>query len=166
MGYRLTAHRKDDNAHLGSKYCLPGINNRFSGEKILIDVNKLAEGHDFYQIGGMSVSPDNNLLASASSDNQYKPDGNQTTFRLWDLNKPGAEPVVLGTLNGKNYAIAFSPDGSTLASKSSGSDGTVNLWLTSDSLIEAACQKVRRNLSQAEWDQYFPDEEYRQTCDR
>lgn len=34
-----------------------------SEEIILMDVNKMAEGFDYYQIGGMSVSPDNKWLA-------------------------------------------------------------------------------------------------------
>ncbi len=32
-------------------------------EEILLDVNKMARGYDFYQLGGSSVSPDNNLVA-------------------------------------------------------------------------------------------------------
>lgn len=32
-------------------------------EEILLDINDLAEDHDFYQIGGMSISPDNKWLA-------------------------------------------------------------------------------------------------------
>jgi oligopeptidase B len=32
-------------------------------EEILLNVNELAEGHPYYAIGGMSVSPDNRLLA-------------------------------------------------------------------------------------------------------
>ena len=32
-------------------------------EEILIDVNKLAKGHSFYNLGGISVSPDNKKLA-------------------------------------------------------------------------------------------------------
>ncbi len=32
-------------------------------EEILLDVNGLAANHEYYQLGGMSVSPDNNLLA-------------------------------------------------------------------------------------------------------
>jgi oligopeptidase B len=34
-------------------------------EEIMLDVNELARDHDFYQIGGMAVSPDNRLLAFA-----------------------------------------------------------------------------------------------------
>lgn len=32
-------------------------------EEILLDVNKIAEGHEFYQVSGFTVSTDNNLLA-------------------------------------------------------------------------------------------------------
>ncbi|MEL6190944.1 MAG: S9 family peptidase [Bacteroidota bacterium] len=32
-------------------------------EEIMLDVNMLAEGHDFFQIGGRSVSPNNKILA-------------------------------------------------------------------------------------------------------
>lgn len=32
-------------------------------EEILLNVNELAEGHDYYQVAGLSVSPDNQLLA-------------------------------------------------------------------------------------------------------
>ena len=34
-----------------------------SDEEIMLDVNQLAEGHDFFQLGSFSVSPDNTLLA-------------------------------------------------------------------------------------------------------
>ena len=34
-----------------------------SKEEILVDVNKLAKGHSFYNLGGISVSPDNKKLA-------------------------------------------------------------------------------------------------------
>ncbi len=34
-----------------------------AAEEIMLDVNQLAEGHDFFQIGGRSVSPNNKILA-------------------------------------------------------------------------------------------------------
>ena len=34
-----------------------------AAEEVLVDANKLAEGHEFYQLGGLNVSPDNKLLA-------------------------------------------------------------------------------------------------------
>ncbi len=33
-----------------------------SAEEMMLDVNQLAEGHDFYALGGRSISPDNKLL--------------------------------------------------------------------------------------------------------
>lgn len=32
-------------------------------EEIMLDVNKMAEGYDYFQVSGLGVSPDNNLLA-------------------------------------------------------------------------------------------------------
>jgi len=32
-------------------------------EQVMLDVNKMAEGHEYYQLGGSSVSPNNKLLA-------------------------------------------------------------------------------------------------------
>ncbi|MGB3468053.1 MAG: S9 family peptidase [Cyclobacteriaceae bacterium] len=32
-------------------------------EEILLDVNELAKGHDYYKVGGLSISPDNTMLA-------------------------------------------------------------------------------------------------------
>jgi oligopeptidase B len=34
-----------------------------SEEEIMLDVNELAEGHAYYQVGGLSISPDNNTIA-------------------------------------------------------------------------------------------------------
>jgi oligopeptidase B len=34
-----------------------------SQEEVMLDVNKMAEGHDFYRVVGLSVSPDNGMLA-------------------------------------------------------------------------------------------------------
>jgi len=36
-----------------------------ASEEILMDVNKMAEGHDYFQIGGLNVSPNNQLMAYA-----------------------------------------------------------------------------------------------------
>ncbi|CAL2092552.1 Dipeptidyl aminopeptidase BI [Tenacibaculum sp. 190524A05c] len=37
-----------------------------AAEEIMFDVNKEAEGHDYFQLGGLNVSPDNKLLAFAT----------------------------------------------------------------------------------------------------
>lgn len=61
---------------------------------------------------------------------------------------------------------AFSPDGNLLAAiKSCGEDSTVILFdLNPDSWIKATCQRVGRNFTCFEWEQYFTGEPYRATC--
>jgi len=62
--------------------------------------------------------------------------------------------------------LAFSPDGNTLATISSGS-GSIVLWdLNPLSWINQACQQAGRNFTNTEWAQYFPGEEYRKTCEQ
>ncbi|HEY0888081.1 MAG TPA: S9 family peptidase [Nocardioides sp.] len=51
------------------------------GEQVLLDLNELAEGHDFFSLGGSAVSPDTTLLAYATDvvgDERY-------TVRVKDL---------------------------------------------------------------------------------
>jgi hypothetical protein len=44
-------------------------------------------------------------------------------------------------------------------------DGSIRLWIArTDILVDLACQRVRRNLTRAEWTRYLPGEDYRQTC--
>ncbi|RJP49532.1 MAG: TIR domain-containing protein [Anaerolineaceae bacterium] len=62
-------------------------------------------------------------------------------------------------------SLAFSPidGGQTLVS---GNDyGEVTFWdIDPNSWIEKLCQRLGRNFTQTEWEQYFPGEEYRLTC--
>ena len=120
--------------------------------------------HEGY-VTHLTFSDDGQTLASASIDNQYRPENNNTTFRWWDLTKPDVEPVILGELLGKEKTtIALSADGRALFSRTGWSETVVHHWLTPQGLVEVACQKVRRNLSRAEWALYLPGDTYRQTC--
>ncbi len=108
---------------------------------------------------GVAFSPDGKTLSSSS------PDG---TVILWDISSL-LSPVQLGTpLTGYTdsvYGVAFSPDGKTLVSGSG--DGTVILWQVGIEAWQAmACQRVGRNLTQAEWTRYLGDEPYRKTCEQ
>ena len=53
----------------------------FGGEQVLLDVNKLAEGKDYFQVGTYEVSPDNKLLAYAEDLNGRR----QYTVRVLNL---------------------------------------------------------------------------------
>lgn len=101
-------------------------------------------------------APDGKTLASVA-------DG----IELWSLSEPYREAVVLkwheDDVGISSRSIAFTPNGEMLVSGHS--DGTIRLWnLKTEELLILACRKAGRNLSLEEWQQYFPNEEYRITC--
>ncbi len=82
---------------------------------------------------------------------------------IWDLaNRRAIAPAFPG-INGTVTSLQFSPTQQAIVS---GSDTGQVLWwdLSPESWIEKACQVARRNLTQAEWAQYFPGDPYRKTC--
>ena len=61
-------------------------------------------------------------------------------------------------------AVSFAPDGKLLASASE--DSTVVVWnLDPAAWLRIARRVVNRNLTRAEWNRYFPGEDYRKTFD-
>lgn len=70
------------------------------GEEILLDLNELAEGHDFFSLGGSSVTPDEKLLAFATDttgDERY-------TIRVKDLTSGDLlDDVITDTLGGATW---------------------------------------------------------------
>ena len=57
----------------------------------------------------------------------------------------------------------WKPDGSRILTIST--DGVVRHWYArTEDLLEAACQRASRNMTQEEWQQFMGAEEYRPTC--
>ena len=86
---------------------------------------------------------------------------------MWDVenHQQIAQPLSghIKTVTG----LAFSPDGKTLISGSE--DNSIILWdIDTDptSLLEKSCQRAGRNFTRAEWEQYFPNDDYQKTCDQ
>ncbi len=105
-------------------------------------------------VTSLAFSPDGLTLASGGQDGM---------LILWDVLSRRAIGNPLRLTSGAATSLAFGPGGLTLAS---GSDTRqVMLWDVSPlSWIERACELAGRNLTQAEWQQYFPGETYRLTC--
>ncbi len=57
MGLQLLSSR----AVRGMYFAALEAETEVPGEEVLLDLNELAEGHDFFSLGASSVSPDGNL---------------------------------------------------------------------------------------------------------
>ncbi|MEP0807259.1 MAG: PD40 domain-containing protein [Chloroflexota bacterium] len=81
---------------------------------------------------------------------------------LWDV----ATRQPLGNLAKEEWFtnIVSSPEENLLASVGD-DNGAIILWdINPHSWVELTCQRVGRNFTQDEWQEYFPNEEYRATC--
>jgi WD40 repeat protein/serine/threonine protein kinase len=106
------------------------------------------------QIRALAFSPDGRLLVSAGEDNR---------IIVWDVASRRPVYRIENAHTGGVYALAFSPDGRTIAS--AGADEQVILWnVDIANWQQQACAIANRNLTQAEWEQFFGDEPYHQTC--
>jgi WD40 repeat protein/transcriptional regulator with XRE-family HTH domain len=101
----------------------------------------------------LAFSPDGKTLASSSSE----------SIILWDVEtgQPIGEPLREQTE--VVFNVAFSPDGKSLLSFS---DALIIMDVSPLSWIQKTCQRVHRNFTRVEWERYFPNEEYRKTCEQ
>lgn len=103
-------------------------------------------------VQSVAFSPAGKILASGGADR---------SIILWDVasRQPIGQPLTGHT--GSVNSLVFSPDGKTLVSASN----EIIVWDLDPQLwVEKSCQRAGRNLTRAEWTQYFPNEEYRVTC--
>ncbi|MCD9029365.1 S9 family peptidase [Luteimonas sp. BDR2-5] len=79
----------------------------FAGEQVLLDVNILADGKDYYAVGNWEVSPDNRILAYADDTNGRR----QYTIRFLDLQTGEIFPE---TIAGVSSNLVWADDNRTL----------------------------------------------------
>lgn len=105
-------------------------------------------------VTSLGFSPDGTLLASASEDRELV---------LWDVATRQPIGIPLTGSPAAINALYFNLDQNHLYAGDA--SGALTSWDVSfDSWIARACELAERNLTQAKFNQYFPDEAYRSTC--
>jgi WD40 repeat protein len=119
---------------------------------------------------GVAFSSDGKLVVTA---------GDDFTMRVWKVDKPESPLAVLRGHEGTARAAAFSKDGQFIATAGidrvriwrvdqpmaiASHDRTSRNWIARlDELIQLAGKTAGRNLSRAEWQEYFPGSPNRKT---
>lgn len=105
-------------------------------------------------VTAVAFSPSQDKLASAGSDN---------AICVWDMDNLIAPPAVFAGHADRTNSVAFTPDATGLVSSSN--DGTVRLWVVDlNTMVDIACNQVKRNMTDEEWNTYLPNISYELTC--
>ncbi len=104
-------------------------------------------------VTSLAFHQDGDVLASGSEN---------YLIALWNLSPPQLIGDPFTGADGAVTGLAFSPDNNILFS---GTDaGTISRW-NIEEWKQLACQLAGRNLTRAEWEQFFPNESYRASCE-
>jgi len=138
-----------------------------NGEIVIWDIdtgqviNRLK--HHIHPVDNLLFSKDGNLLVSSSRFINI-PNYSPGDIYLWNTN--GYQPIgelVKSQKPDTILSVALSNDAKLLASGNY--DGALILWdIDPESWARRLCTLAHRNFTQAEWQQYFPNEPYRLTC--
>jgi WD40 repeat protein len=104
-------------------------------------------------VSSLAFNLDGSILTSGSENN---------LIAMWNVNPPQLIGDPLVGSEGSLTGLTLAPDQGILYSASY--PGTILTW-DLEKWKEIACELAERNLSESEWDQFFPpDEPYRATC--
>lgn len=100
-----------------------------AAEEVLLNVNELAKGHDYYQVGNMEVSPDNTLLA----------------YGIDTVSRRQYTILVKNLLTGEVYSDAIP---NTSASVAWAADGRSFFYTLNDQQTLRACKVMHHHLGE------------------
>lgn len=110
----------------------------------------------------LGADPAHTAFCVIAADGQYLATPSPDGLRIWDLTS-GRETFRIPTFD---RPLVFDLESRYVATIG-GEPATVRVWfLRQEDLIDQACQRLPRNLSEAEWREYGGAEAYRETCPR
>ncbi len=131
--------------------------------------NIMLRGHES-GVSEIHISPNEQYTLTFSGD--VDGDGaRELALRLWDMNAiqsdPNARAVLLPWNSGDPAKLAFSPNSEWIYVVSDRDHGSVLYYYPNsiEQLQVQACKAVGRNFIVNEWERYFPNQEYRKTCE-
>jgi conflict system STAND superfamily ATPase/WD40 domain-containing protein len=129
--------------------------------------NFMLRGHES-GVSEIQISPNEQYILTFSGDI----DGNgahELALRLWDMNAiksdPNTRAVVLPWNSDYPAGLAFSPNSEWIYVVGNHADVLYYYPKSIEQLQAQACKAVGRNFIINEWERYFPNQEYRKTCE-